>query len=191
MNSKRLKMINLTMKLGFSFFAVYKIIMMILNNSYSRIMTTFCVFLLVLIPSIIRKLKFEIEDSLEYIYLVFIFLAQILGSVVNLYSSLWWWDLFVHFLSGIFTSYISIIVLDRFKILKNKNKWFNVIFIICFSLAIASCWEFFEFTADKITGGDTQWVIKTGVDDTMEDMLVAFAGSIVFALYYFKNIFKN
>lgn len=185
MFSHSLKFCNSFMKISFSVFALYKIFLGLQLEKYDRIAATACVFIVVLVPFIIRKVTcYNLSDKLEFIYLIFIFLAHILGTVVNLYSSVWWWDLFVHCLSGVFTSYIALILLTEFKVFNNKNKIFNVIFIICFSLSIASLWEFFEFSADKITGGDTQWVLKTGVDDTMTDMLVAFLGSILFSFYY-------
>ena len=45
-------------------------------------------------------------------------------------------------------------------------------------------WEFFEFGLDTFTGSNVQWVIETGVTDTMTDMLIAFAGSILFSVVY-------
>lgn len=192
MFSHSLKFCNNFMKIGFSIFALYKIVLGLHLEKYDRIASTACVFLVVLVPFIIRKvIRYNLSDKLEFIYLIFVFLAHILGTVVNLYSSVWWWDLFVHFLSGVFTSYIALILLTEFKVLKSKNKIFSAIFIVCFSLSIASLWEFFEFTADKITGGDTQWVLKTGVDDTMTDMLVAFLGSILFAFNHLINKKSN
>ena len=34
---------------------------------------------------------------MEFVYVVFIILAMFLGSVVNLYDGVWWYDLFTHF----------------------------------------------------------------------------------------------
>lgn len=183
---KSIHLYNKIMKIGFPIFAIYMIFVHLQTGAYDRILSTASVFIVVLIPWLIRKiLHYEMSDILEFVYLLFIFLAHILGSVVNLYASIWWWDLFMHGLSGVFTAILALLILKQFGILNKKNKLFTVIFMICFSLAIASFWEFFEFTADKITGGDTQWVRSTGVDDTMSDMLIAFGGTIIFSSYYF------
>lgn len=182
---KNLSLWNKIMKITYPLFAVYAIFMELRNGTHDRIMATCALFLVVLVPFIIRKiLHYEMSELVEFVYLIFILLAHLLGSVVNLYAKIWWWDLFVHGLSGVLTAILGLLLLKRFSLLPNRNKWFVVIFMICFSLSVASMWEFFEFTMDKITGGDTQWVVKTGVDDTMTDMLIAFFGSILFTIYY-------
>ena len=58
---------------------------------------------------------------MELIYVVFIILAQFLGSVVNLYNTFWWYDLFTHFLSGILTAVLSLVILNWFSMYKDKN----------------------------------------------------------------------
>ena len=56
-----------------------------------------------------------------------------------------------------------------------------------FALLIASLWEFLEYGADTFMHLNVQHNIETGVSDTMEDMLVAFLGSIIVALTYIKT----
>lgn len=179
------------MKIGFAIFAFYKLIQFILLGATDRIFSTGAVFVVLLLPSILRKLQFPLKDSTECVYLLFVFLAQILGSVVNLYASLWWWDLFVHGLSGALTCYLALLILEQFHLLSKKHHLFILLFMLSFSLAIASSWEFLEFTSDKISGGDTQWVQKTGVDDTMTDMLIAAFGSVVYTSGYYTFSLKR
>lgn len=141
-----------------------------------------------LIPKILRKLfKIKITDAMELVYVVFIILAQFLGSVVNLYNNdnTWWYDLFTHFLSGVLTTVLALVIMNWLGVYKEKNKWFNVIFMISFALMIASLWEFLEFGSDTFLGLNVQHSIETGVKDTMEDMLVAFLGSLIVSISYF------
>ena len=56
---------------------------------------------------------------------------------------------------------------------------------------IASFWEFFKFLSDKVLKGDTQWVLLTGVDDTMTDMLIAFLSSVIFSVFYYIGSITN
>lgn len=195
---KNLSRWNRFLKIVFCLYAIYAIFHEIEIGAYDRIASTAAVFLAVSIPWLFRNVfHYQLSDLLESVYLIFIFLGHILGSVVNLYSSIWWWDLFVHGMSGVLTSILGLFMLKQFKLLDHKNKWFIILFMLVFSLAVASCWEFFEFTVDKITGGDTQWVKTTGVTDTMTDMLIAFFGSILFSVCYFilskkkKDILKK
>ena len=156
-------------------------------GNYDRILGDITIPLVLLIPRIIKNLfKIRITDTMELIYVVFIILAQILGSVVNLYNNdtTWWYDLFAHFLSGVLTSVLALVVLNWFGVYKEKNKGFNFLFIICFTLMVASIWEFVEFGTDVFLGMNVQHSLETGVKDTMEDMLVAFAGSMIVGITY-------
>lgn len=138
-----------------------------------------------LIPKIVRKLfKIKITDAMEFIYVLFMILAQFIGSVVNLYNHTWWYDLFTHFLSGVLTTILALVIMNWLGVYNEKNKWFNFIFMISFTLMIASLWEFMEFGTDMVMGSDVQHVLDTGVADTMEDMLIAFLGSIIVGVKY-------
>lgn len=146
------------------------------------------------IPRIIRKIfKIKLSDAMELVYIIFIILAQFIGSVINLYNMTWWYDLFTHFLSGILTAILAIVIMNWFGVYNKNHKWFNILFMISFTLMIASLWEFMEFTTDNIMGSDVQHVIDTGVSDTMEDMLIAFFGSIIVSISYLveNKVSKN
>lgn len=125
------------------------------------------------------------SETLKFIYFLFVFIALILGSIYNLYRTISWFDLLAHFLSGIVTCVLALIILKKFDLLKKDLPIFHIVFIIAFSLMIASFWEFFEFLSDKVLKGDTQWVLLTGVDDTMTDMLIAFLSSVIFSVFYY------
>lgn len=150
--------------------------------------------LVLFMPRIIRKIfKIKITYAMELVYVIFIILAQFIGSVINLYNKVWWYDLFAHFLSGVLTTILAMVVMDWFGVYNEKHKWFNVLFMICFTLTIASLWEFTEFATDLIMKTDVQHVIDSGVADTMEDMLIAFVGSIIVSISYLveNKVSKN
>ena len=82
------------------------------------------------IPFLVRKvLKINISSCLETIFIVFVFLAQFLGSCVNLYDQVFWYDIFTHFLSGIFSGLIALEIFEIFKKDIKKVVWFYIIFI--------------------------------------------------------------
>ena len=142
-------------------------------GNYDRILGDITIPLVLLIPRIIKNLfKIRITDTMELIYVVF----------NN--DTTWWYDLFAHFLSGVLTSVLALVVLNWFGVYKEKNKGFNFLFIICFTLMVASIWEFVEFGTDVFLGMNVQHSLETGVKDTMEDMLVAFAGSMIVGITY-------
>ena len=141
------------------------------------------------IPFLVRKvLKINISSCLETIFIVFVFLAQFLGSCVNLYDQVFWYDIFTHFLSGIFSGLIALEIFEIFKKDIKKDVWFYIIFIFGIVFIVAGCWEFLEFLIDKVTGSNMQHAIDTKVDDTMTDMLSAAIGGIIFNLVYFLEV---
>ena len=108
---------------------------------------------------------------------------------MKFYDKIFMYDKIIHTISGIFTSILAFLILKNDK--KQKLSMLNkFIYIISFSMLVASVWEFFEYGADIIFKSDTQKVLKTGVNDTMQDMLVACFGSILFTIFNKKKIEK-
>ena len=139
---------------------------------------------------IVQKLfKIKINEVINLIYIIFIFMAHFLGVICELYNHIYWFDKFVHFLSGIVTSFVAIYLLIKFK--KNKNMFFDILFIISISLAVASFWEIFEYLSSYYFHLDPQKVALTGVSDTMGDIIVAFLGSILVSISYYFEIEYN
>jgi len=136
---------------------------------------------------IVQKIfKIKINEYINLVYIIFIFMAHFLGVICELYNYIYWFDKFVHFLSGIVTSFVAIYLLIIFK--KNKNIFFDILFIIALTLMIASLWEVFEYLSSYYFDVDPQKVVITGVSDTMGDIIVSFLGSILVSIsYYFEN----
>lgn len=164
----------------------YQLIVNGQDVTLSKNLTVLSIIIVCIVPWLIKKvLKYEMSETLKFIYFLFVFIALILGSIYNLYRTISWFDLLAHFLSGIITCLLALIILKKFDLLKKDLPIFHIVFIIAFSLMIASFWEFFEFLSDKVLKGDTQWVLLTGVDDTMTDMLIAFLSSVIFSVFYY------
>ena len=135
------------------------------------------------LPVIINKFfKVKIPAKLETIYLIFIILAYDLGSINRLYSKIYWFDTFNHFISGIISGIVAIWTLKNLKKYQSKDKIFNIIYIIAFTMMIASFWELIEFSIDNILNLDVQKVKTTGVNDTMKDIFCALLGGITFII---------
>jgi len=174
---------------------------LIVNGSKSTLnhnLTVLTIIPICTIPFLIKKIiKYEMSETLKFSYFLFCFMAPILGSIYNFYRTISWFDLLTHFISGIITPLVALIILKRFDLLKKKLCIFHIIFIIAFSLKIASFWEFVEFLSDKTLKTDAQWVLLTGVDDTMTDMLIATLASTIFSIFYYisnklnKNFLKR
>lgn len=156
----------------------------ITNQNGHRLATYLALPLVLLLPLLYEKIvKKPLKDELKVIYYSFIFIADALGCVVGLYEKIGWFDIFSHYLSGVVTACVGIIILNDWKI---KEKPFQVI-ILCLAITcfVAVFWEIFEFSVDNIAGMNLQHSIDTGVRDTMEDMIAAIIGSISFLGIYF------
>lgn len=157
----------------------------------SNILVCLSLYLIIFLPRIIRKFSSKVNDLIELIFLLFILFAQLLGSILHFYGIIYWYDSFMHYISGILTSFLAVIILILFNKYDDNDKVFNVIFILSITLMVASLWEIFEFTTDNLLGGDAQRVVATGVTDTMKDIICALLGSILFSFCYLYECLKN
>lgn len=152
------------------------------NNKYDRVMTFVAIFPLLLIPFIINKTKFKLNDKEIFLYYVFILIADFVGCVCNLYNNVSWYDIFVHFLSGMFTFVLATIIY-RYIAKTGKNKLLKILFCLGIVALIAILWETFEFSIDSIAHTNLQHNQDTGVIDTMQDMIVAMLGGVISSIY--------
>lgn len=179
------KILNYSLVLIMLIGNTYLLIRYLSTGDYTRITTYIALYPLLLVPVGFKKLiQFKISVELEVVYYIFLFLAQFLGSGVNLYKYISWFDTFTHFLSGILTCFVALILLYLFKQNPKKKIIFNVTYILGIVFLVAGIWEFFEFGMDQLTGSNLQHWIETGVEDTMCDILAAFSGSIIFLIVY-------
>lgn len=146
----------------------------------------------IFLPQIIEQiLHVKMNSYVSFVYTIFIFLAHFLGSVVDFYHKIYWYDSFAHFLSGVLVAFLATYALKLFKKYSKDSLLFNILFILGMSFMVAGLWEMFEFTSDKIFGKDAQNVLTTGVNDTMKDMIVAFLGTALYILLYIYEEVNN
>lgn len=157
------------------------------NQSFVLILKDLSIIVTISALYIIQKIfKIKINEGINFIYILFIFMAHFLGVTCELYNKIYWFDKFTHFLSGIVSGFAAIFILVKLK--KNKNLFFDILFIISFSMMIAGIWEIFEYLSSYYFHLDPQRVALTGVSDTMGDMIVAFLGAILVSIsYYFEH----
>ena len=182
--NKLLKVVNVLLDVFFIFFTIY----MLINFNeidLTKKLIVLCILPLSMVPYLLDRIKvYRKNEVVTFIYYVFLLFSLVMGYVLDYYYKVWWFDLFSHFISGIFSSVVALILLQKINF---KSKWFGFLFIILFTISVAAGWEYFEFFCDKFGGKDYQWVISTGVDDTMTDMLIATLGGILISLYYVKK----
>ena len=117
-----------------------------------------CNIILLLLLYILERIKgLKFTFSLKLLIYLFLFCAIVLGEVFDFYTRYTYWDDVLHFIAGIGTSYMGLIIFKNN--VKNINKvllTLCVIFSFSFSVMLGTLWEFIEFGFDKYLGFDMQ-----------------------------------
>jgi len=151
-------------------------------------------------PEIFAKItRFKISDAMLAMYVSFIFLALVLGEILDFYTHFVYWDFFLHFISGIILGTLGFAILHNAQ--RNaKTKMgagVTAVFAFAFSMAGGKIWEIYEFTIDSLLGINTQqWADAYGVPlvgqaalhNTMWDMIFNMIGAILVAVWGYKRI---
>jgi hypothetical protein len=112
---------------------------------------------------------------------LFCFASIFLGEAFGFYERLWWWDLALHALSavgfGLF-GFLFVFMLfegDRFAAPPSAI----ALVTFCVAMTVGAIWEVFEYTMDTVLGLNMQ---KTGLDDTMGDLILNAIGGLIASL---------
>lgn len=127
------------------------------------------------------------------IAILFHFFAASLGSVINLYRYLEFYDKIVHYLSGIILAEAGMIIITYiFKkhSLKNDNI-LKLLFAFFFSSACAGFWEIYEFTADNLLNINMQGGNSNTMGDIISGVLGALTYSTIMYAIYKRKSSKN
>lgn len=155
-------------------------------KAYIKVLTTSTIIITILLPVILNKTKLKFNEQDKFIYYSFIFIAQFLGAILNLYKKILYYDLFVHFISGMVFFYIPYLFLLKTNNHKYENKLVNFLYFMGVVSFSAVVWEILEYGGDIFLGSNFQHSIDTGVEDTMWDMIVALLGGLFAYFIYLK-----
>ncbi len=152
-----------------------------INPPVGNIIGSFCAIAALVVFSMLIKVK----DNLFYCGAIFVYCASPVGSVLNLYRSVGPYDKIVHFFSGILLAWLAMVLLSRLfdravSELKNAKLYMLLQcgFAFFFSSAGAGIWEIFEFTTDRLTGGEMQ----RGMVDTVTDIIAGNTGALTYCI---------
>lgn len=122
--------------------------------------------------------------------LIFSFFASSLGSCVNLYRHISFFDLFVHFLSGILLTDGGYLLINHTAAKRNLtiDQRTKKVFAVFFSCACAAFWEIYEYLADRLINAQMQGT----KENTMNDIIAGVLGAAAyFSVYKFIMKIKN
>lgn len=112
---------------------------------------------------------------------LFVMASLYLGELHSFYDRLWWWDLVLHFCSAMgfgFLGFLLVLMMfegDRYA----APHWALGALSFCLAITVGTLWEVFEYAMDSLFGYNMQ---KSGLDDTMGDLIVNAFGAALAAL---------
>jgi VanZ family protein len=178
-DKKHLSMVLIVVRALLWLFAGFILWRCIFDPNYNKVGACLAAFLLPLVPDVVKAIfKIKMPFRIEMLYYIFIAIAHCLGICLDLYVFVPYYDKIVHCLSGVATALIGHYAVDYFNV-QRSPRLFRGLFIMFFSMAIATAWEFFEFAMDKFLGFSMQQLVSQGLDDTMYDLISATIGSFI------------
>ena len=134
---------------------------------------------------ILEKVKgLKLLFCFKLLIYLFLFCSLILGEIFGFYISINYWDIVIHFISGVITFYLGLLIVKKYISFVNKSiLFFSFFFAFCFSITLGVVWEFVEFGFDKYFGCDMQ-----------KDTYLTHFGTANFGdldIYHVNNIIKT
>lgn len=144
-----------------------------------------CTLILLLFPLTNKLTMQQLPYEIGLCLTVHIFLAADLGTALNFYDRFAWWDLLMHGYFGFLGALVTATLLIRWNG-EQLNRVGAVILVLLVVMGCGAIWEILEYFSDLCFNGDSQRVLesialgKSLVADTMEDLMITFAGVLVF-----------
>jgi hypothetical protein len=136
-----------------------------------------------LLPIVLRRrFRVFIPSEFQLLAVVMVFASLFLGEVRDYFERYWWWDVALHAGSSVLLGILGFLLV--YVLNKQENiavylkPGFVALFAFVFALALGALWEIFEFAMDRSIGVNMQ---KSGLVDTMWDLIVDAAGALVMA----------
>lgn len=130
--------------------------LVMVQGEYGRLPMTGVTVLLVLSPLLAeRLLRCRLALPLFWFALCYA-MGPLLGYCYHFYYHISWWDKLLHVFGGVAFALLGLFLFEKFADPEGKRRWMGAVFALCFSMAVAVGWEFFEYGADCWFGMDMQ-----------------------------------
>lgn len=148
------------------------------------------VLLLTFLPAVVER-EFALRLPVEFTFVntLFLYAAFGLGEVQEFYRRFWWWDLMLHAISAVVLGWIGFLIV--YVVYHGRRLRIPPFYVAAssfgFAVTLGVLWEIFEYLMDHFFGFNMQ---KSGLDDTMTDLMVDAGGALLAAwggYHYVKN----
>lgn len=136
---------------------------------------------LTFLPALVeRHLRVYLPVEFTLVNTVLLYAAFGLGEMRAFYLRFWWWDLMLHSLYATVLGLIGFLIVYVFHSARRIS--LAPVYVAAasfgFAVTLGTLWEIFEFVMDWAFAFNMQ---KSGLDDTMTDLMVDTAGGLVAA----------
>lgn len=152
---KREKWIKLGGTILCELFAIATIIVLFECGEPDRLAAAFGTTLLVLLPFLLERLLHCRISLPVYIFALFYAIGPMLGKSWKFYYTVVGWDKLLHISGGVMFALLGAFFF-RSMMRQQVHPAAEAAFALCFSMAVAMLWEFYEFGADMLFGRDMQ-----------------------------------
>lgn len=131
----------------------------------------------------------RLSNAVFLVVNVYILFAGVIGSALNVYYLISWYDILIHCIMGYLVAMLGLFFLCKLKD-QDKMKAITVaLFCLFFSLGIELIWEIFERILDVFFNQTAQGPKIDGtnaplVTDTIQDLICNFSGAFLFFVHY-------
>lgn len=135
-----------------------------------------------IMPIIMKLLKIKVPQEFHIINIIFVYIASLWGSCLGGYNNIQLFDKFTHFFSGIIFLEVAYIFYKHY--LRNDNRKVLMFVVInAINAMVAVLWEIYEYILLILFNYDAIRHFKTGVHDSITDMIVAIIGGLLLSIY--------
>ncbi len=162
-----------------------ELVLLVLDEQWQSALIVVGIMFLIVTPLVLAP-RFEVRIPAEFQLLVvaFVFASLFLGETLSYYERYAWWDTALHvsssLLLGVFGFLLVYVLNEHRRIELQLKASFVALFAFLFAVAVGTIWEIFEYAMDQAFGMNMQ---KSGLDDTMWDLIFATVSAGAIALF--------
>jgi hypothetical protein len=149
---------------------------------WPAVFITLAALALTLLPGVLAsRVGLRLPPSFLAAIALFVLATLYLGEVYDFYDRFWWWDLALHMGSAMGFGILGFLLVfmlfqgDRYA----APPWALGALSFCLAMTVGALWEIFEYAMDTLFGFN---MMKSGLPDTMGDLIVDAVGAALAAL---------
>ena len=167
---------------GIRLFLAAEAVIGLAGGNWLAVFVAVSALVLTVLPQLLAsRVRLLLPNSFLAAIALFVLATIYLGEMHDFYNRLWWWDLVLHGTSAMgfgILGFLLILMLfegDRYA----APPWAIGVLSFCVAMTVGALWEVFEYAMDQIFGLNMQ---KSGLDDTMGDIMINAVGAGLAAL---------